>query len=197
MARVPAAERRNDLVNAAIHVIASHGVEGATTRRIAEEANAPLATLHYCFHTKELLFEAVIERLTEQYREVLIENDVHGDVAATARGVLRGLLNWYLEGDPDLASATIELVSWAQRQKDHPAVSVYSEAFNVMRSILARAASGQEVAPETIDQIGYVVGALSDGFAVNWLTYADRSQAAEQAETIVGVLDAWLAANLA
>ncbi|MGW4699158.1 TetR/AcrR family transcriptional regulator [Streptomyces sp. NPDC004285] len=197
MARVPTAERRNDLVNAAIHVIATHGVDGATTRRIAEQAKAPLATLHYCFQTKELLFAAVFERLAERYREVLIESDVHGDVAATARAILRGLTNWYLESSSEFASATVELISWAQRQESHPAVTVYSEAFNVVRSILARAASGQDITPETIDQIGYVIGALSDGFVVNWLTYADRSRAAEQAEIIVDVLDAWLTAKLA
>ncbi|WP_405551584.1 TetR/AcrR family transcriptional regulator [Streptomyces sp. NBC_01171] len=197
MARVPAAERRNDLVNAAIQVIASHGVDGATTRRIAEQANAPLATLHYCFQTKELLFAAVFERLAERYREILIENDVHGDLVATARAILRGLLNWYLESDSEFASASFELISWAQRQEEHPAVTVYNEAFNVVRSILARAAAGQDVAPETIDQIGYVLGTLSDGFVVNWLTYADRSRAAGQAEIVVDVFDAWLAAKLA
>lgn len=196
MARVPAAERRNDLVNAAIQVIARHGVDGATTRRIAEQANAPLATLHYCFQSKELLFAAVFERLAERYREVLVANDVHGDVAATARGTLRGLMNWYLES-PDFASATIELISWAQRTKAHPAEAVYNEAFKVMSSILERAASGQDIAPETIDQIAYVVGALSDGFVMTWLTYADRAQAAQQADVVIDVLDAWLATKLA
>ncbi|MBW1595587.1 TetR/AcrR family transcriptional regulator [Streptomyces sp. JJ38] len=196
MARVPAAKRRDDLVNAAIQVIATHGVDGATTRRIAEQADAPLATLHYCFQTKELLFAAVFERLAERYREVLTANDVHGDVATTARAILRGLTDWYLESS-DFASATIELISWAQRTKEHAAESVYNEAFKVMCSILERAASGQDVAPETIDQIGYVVGALSDGFVVNWLTYSDRAQAARQADVVIDVLDAWLAAKLA
>ncbi|MEU6883212.1 TetR/AcrR family transcriptional regulator [Streptomyces sp. NPDC046712] len=196
MARVPAAERRNDLVNAAIQVIASHGVDGATTRRIAEQANAPLATLHYCFQSKELLFAAVFEKLAERYREVLVANDVHGDVSATARAILRGLMDWYLEAS-DFAAATIELISWAQRTKEHPAEAVYNEAFKVMRSILERASSGQDIAPETIDQISYVVGTLSDGFVMNWLTYADRAQAALQAEVVIDVLDAWLAAKLA
>ncbi|MFI9123518.1 TetR/AcrR family transcriptional regulator [Streptomyces bikiniensis] len=197
MARVPAAERRDELVNAAIRVIASRGVDGATTRRIAEQANAPLATLHYCFQTKELLFTAVFERLTERYREVLIESDVHGDLVATARAMLRGVLDWYLESDPEFASASFELISWAQRQEEHPAVTVYNEAFNVVRSILARAAAGQDVPPETIDEIGYVIGTLSDGFVVNWLTYGNRSRAVQQAQTVVDVFDAWLAVKLA
>ncbi|MFM9372989.1 TetR/AcrR family transcriptional regulator [Streptomyces sp. Da 82-17] len=196
MARVPAAERRNDLVNAAIQVIASHGVDGATTRRIAEQANAPLATLHYCFHSKEQLFAAVFEKLAERYHEVLVAHDAHGDLRTTARAILRGAMDWYLDSS-DFASATIELISWAQRQQDHPAVAVYNEAFKSMRTILETAAVGQDVEPETIDQIGYIIGALSDGFVVNWLTYADRDQAARQADVVMDVLDTWLAAKLA
>src|SRR5690349_12862509 len=123
MARVKAADRRNDLVSAAIRVIAAHGVDGATTRRIADEANAPLATLHYCFHSKEALFAAVFDHLSEQYRAVLTETDVAGaDLPATARAILRAVMNWYLEST-EFASATIELISWAQRQEGHPAVT--------------------------------------------------------------------------
>ena len=197
MSRVPAAERRNDFVNAAIHVIAVHGVDGATTRRIADQAEAPLATLHYCFDSKEDLFAAVFEKVAEQYRDVVVENDVHSDVATTACAILRGLTHWYLVESADFASATVELVSWAQRQQGKPAIPVYNEAFNAMRSILKDAASSQDIPSETIDEISYVIAALSDGFAVNWLTYADSSEAARQADIIVDVLDTWLAAKLA
>lgn len=197
MARVPAAERRNDFVNAAIHVIAVHGVDGATTRRIADQAKAPLATLHYCFDSKEDLFAAVFEKVAEQYRDVLVKNDVHSDVATTACAILRGLTHWYLVESGDFASATVELVSWAQRQQGNPAILVYNEALSAMRSILKDAASGQDISSDTIDQISYVIAALSDGFAVNWLTYADSSEAARQANIIVDVLDTWLAAKLA
>ncbi|MCE5290974.1 MAG: TetR/AcrR family transcriptional regulator [Nocardiaceae bacterium] len=197
MARVKAADRRNDLVAAAIRVIAEHGVDGATTRRIADDAKAPLATLHYCFHSKEALFAAVFEHLSEQYRAVLTQNDLTGrDLTSTAREILRAVMNWYLES-PQFASATIELISWAQRQEDHPAVTVYNTAFTAMRDVLESAAAGTDVAPETLDHIGYMIATMSDGFAINWLTYADRDQAASQAEIVVGVLDAWLATKLA
>src|SRR6478735_2370115 len=112
MARIPAAERRTELVAAAVRMIAAHGVEGATTRRIAQEANAPLATLHYCFASKEVLFAAVFEHVGQQYREVLTSNDIHGDMPTTARALLRGLLEWYVV-NPEFCAATVELISWA------------------------------------------------------------------------------------
>ena len=152
MARIPAAERRAELVAAAVRVIAADGVDGATTRRIAQEANAPLATLHYCFATKEVLFAAVFEHVAGQYREVLTRNDVHGDVAITARALLRGVMEWYL-ANPDFGAAIVELISWGQRQEGQQAEMVYNEASATMRAILetAATAAGRPVDPDTID----------------------------------------------
>ncbi|NCL78150.1 TetR family transcriptional regulator [Rhodococcus sp. YH1] len=196
MARIPAAERRAELVTAAVRTIAAHGVDGATTRRIAQEANAPLATLHYCFATKEALFAAVFEHVAGQYREVLTRNDVHGDVATTARALLRGLMEWYL-ANPEFGAAIVELISWAQRQEGMQAEMVYHEAFATMRPILQAASTtaGQSIDPNTLDELTYIVSVLSDGFALNWLS-ADRTTAEPHIEVVLGVLDAWMTANL-
>ena len=197
MARIPAAERRAELVAAAVRMIAAHGVDGATTRRIAQDANAPLATLHYCFATKEVLFAAVFEHVTAQYREVLARNDVQGDVETTARALLRGVMEWYL-ANPDFGAAIVELISWAQRQEGKQAEMVYDEAFATMRPILEAAATdaGQSVDPKTIAELAYIVSTLSDGFALNWLVFTDRTAAELQIELVLGVLDAWMAANV-
>ncbi len=197
MAHMPAAERRAELVAAAVRMIAAHGVEGATTRRIAQEANAPLATLHYCFAGKEVLFAAVFEYVAGQYRDVLTSNGVDGNLEGTARTLLRGLLQWYLE-HPDFGPAIVELISWAQRQEGNQAEMVYNEGFGTMRSILESAAetSGQTVNEATIDELTYIVSTLSDGFALNWLVFADRAAAERQIELTLNVLDAWMATSL-
>ncbi|WP_407816207.1 hypothetical protein, partial [Staphylococcus aureus] len=95
-------------------------------RRIAQEANAPLATLHYCFATKELLFGAVFEYVAAQYRDVLTRNDVHSDLSTTARSLMRGVLEWYVT-NPNFSAAIIELISWARRQEGRQAEMVYDE----------------------------------------------------------------------
>lgn len=197
MAHMPAAERRAELVAAAVRMIAAHGVEGATTRRIAQEANAPLATLHYCFSTKEVLFAAVFEYVTGQYREVLTDSDVDGDVETTARALLRGVMEWYL-ANPHFGPAIVELISWGQRQEGKQAEMVYKEAFGTIRPILeaGAAAAGQSVDANTIDELTYIMSTLSDGFALNWLVFTDRTAAEQQIELNLGVLDAWMAAHL-
>lgn len=197
MARLPAAERSAELIDAAVRVIAQQGVAGATTRRIAEEANAPLATLHYCFATKELLFAAVFRHVAARYQQVLVDSDVHGDLKSTAHELLRGLLVWYM-ANADFARATIELISWAQRQVGGQAKSMYREVTETTRSILAAAAStdGRAISTVLISEITYVFSALSDGFALNWMVFTDESVADVQVTTTLAVFDTWIDTRL-
>lgn len=198
MARIPASERRAELVDAAVRVIAAHGVDGATTRKIADAAGAPLATLHYCFASKEVLFAEVFDHVAGLYRDVLVRNDCHGDVKTTARSLLRGMMQWYL-ANPDVGRAILELLSWARRQDGGQGVMVYTEANRTLRGILEAdaAAAGQSLSDGQLDALTYVVTTLSDGFALNWLVFADREVAIQQMELTTAILDMWLDANLA
>lgn len=63
MAHVPAAERRPQLVEAAIDLMARKGVEAGSTRAIAAELGVAQATVHYTFGTKRDLYGAIVERL--------------------------------------------------------------------------------------------------------------------------------------
>lgn len=71
MARISAEDRRAEFVRSAARVIANNGVAAATTRRIAEEANAPLASLHYCFRNKDELLQEVYYYLSRDYARSL------------------------------------------------------------------------------------------------------------------------------
>ncbi|NVM98995.1 TetR/AcrR family transcriptional regulator [Arthrobacter sp. SDTb3-6] len=71
MARISADDRRSEFVRSAARVIANHGVAAATTRRIAAEANAPLASLHYCFRNKDELLQEVYNYLSRDYAMAL------------------------------------------------------------------------------------------------------------------------------
>ena len=65
--RMQLEERQVQFVEAAAKVIADEGMERATTRRIAEAAGAPLASLHYCFRGKDELFDVVQQYLTQDF----------------------------------------------------------------------------------------------------------------------------------
>jgi AcrR family transcriptional regulator len=53
-------------VEVAARIIREEGLSKATTRRIAQEAGAPLASIHYCFANKSELFEAVADAMAEE-----------------------------------------------------------------------------------------------------------------------------------
>jgi len=195
VARVSAGERRADFVNAAVQVIATHGIDGATTRRIAEAAGAPLATLHYCYDSKEDLFADVYEFVGRRFQEVLTSPDPSADLRTTARHLLHGLMECYLES-ADFAAAALELVSWAARQHEDRGIAIYDTALHALRSSLEQAATGLAVEPELIEQISYIAGVLADGVALNWQSYGDRSRPAEQMALAESVLDTWLTERL-
>ncbi|MEU8413505.1 TetR/AcrR family transcriptional regulator [Amycolatopsis japonica] len=195
MPRISAAQRRGDFIKAAVEVIAVYGIEGATTRRIAEQAQANLAMLHYCYDSKEDLFADVYEFVAGRYRDALENNASPGDVAETARRLLRGVMECYLES-ASFAMAAMELISWARRQHGDRGIAVYDKALETVRTALRDAGSDQPLEPEIVEEIAFVIAALADGFAANWLTYGDRSAALGQMELATSVLDSWLAARL-
>jgi AcrR family transcriptional regulator len=66
MARKSASDRREELIEAAIRVLIRDGVDAATTRAISVEAGAPLATLHYCFASRDELLDEAARRITDR-----------------------------------------------------------------------------------------------------------------------------------
>ncbi|WP_432005234.1 TetR/AcrR family transcriptional regulator [Streptomyces parvus] len=64
MAHVSAAERRPQLITAAIALMTREGVAAGSTRAIAAELGVAQATVHYTFGAKEDLYRAVMEQLT-------------------------------------------------------------------------------------------------------------------------------------
>ena len=73
MARLPSAERRRQLTEAAIRAMARDGVPRTTTRSIAAEAGVSLSVFHYCFDSKQELIESVITTITDHYAGVVKE----------------------------------------------------------------------------------------------------------------------------
>ncbi|HSX66611.1 TetR/AcrR family transcriptional regulator [Nocardioides sp.] len=194
MPRIPAAQRRNDFIQAAVEVIATHGIDGATTRKIADQAKANLAMLHYCYDSKEALFTDVFAYVAGQYRETIEQSNPGTSLADAARGILRGVMQTYLDS-PSFTAATFDLISWARRQHEDRGIAVYDQAFDTLRTELRRACT-EPVADESIEELAYVLATLADGFAVNWLTYGDRTVAARQMDVAAAALDAWLTAGI-
>ena len=64
MNRLPVAERREQLIEAALAVASREGIEAATVRAVAAEAGVSLGVVHYCFQDKDELLRAMAHAIT-------------------------------------------------------------------------------------------------------------------------------------
>lgn len=182
MARVPSEQRREELVRAAVQVIGREGVDGATTRKIAEQAGAPLATLHYIFKDKDELFAAAIantqSRAISSYRERLAP----GCGLETATKTLIELHHaWTLE-DPGFMIAQYELLFWAARTPSvkRYAPLTYQGYFDAFTKILTGCATEDESAEDVARLARYAL-AIIDGMILQMIALGKRGPAAAEA----------------
>ena len=112
--RVPAEERKEQLIAATVELMRREGVQSVTIRAIAKEANAPLATAHYCFSGKDEIMDAAAEawlkNLSSFSGDIHFELGLRKAVKQVAEGYWRAL-----EEEPASLLAEIELILWATR----------------------------------------------------------------------------------
>ncbi|MEU7383866.1 MULTISPECIES: TetR family transcriptional regulator [unclassified Streptomyces] len=172
--RVPTTERRLQLIEAAVELMRRNGVDQVTLRAIAQQAGAPLATLHYCFRDKDELMRAAADHWLERFVHDPVPDEV------PLEGGLRAVMDrisaafWTLiETTPADLRAQIELVTWAVRDATHPALaeSMYSRYEVTLGDVFARAldAAGQrsEVDPRVLAR-GYI--AAVDGAVLQYIS---------------------------
>lgn len=172
MTRMPLAQRRQQLVDAAIAVLTREGVPKATTRAIVAEAGTSLSVFHYCFDSKQELLDAVIKSLvgtTVNLAEASFAEN------ATRREMIRAGLQAYwshVTANPDQHLLTYELTQYCLRRPGYAAVArqqydLYAHAFLALLDALdAEPAVPSEVA-------GRYLSALIDGLTLDWLVRRD------------------------
>jgi AcrR family transcriptional regulator len=111
------AKRKKALVEFAFELIAEKGLEGLRTRDIAIAAGIDTGTLHYHFPSKELLIQAVVDRLAEDFRRNRVAR------AAAPRNALEELRNEIFDAatrirkSPKQLRVFMELMVRASRDK--------------------------------------------------------------------------------
>lgn len=191
MARVPAAQRRRQFVDATVEVIAARGVAGATTRRIAEAAGAPLASLHYCFRSKEELFLAVYEEQVSRLRQQVPAVSRRGaSLAVAAAEVLDATVEWF-RANPTWARAQMELLLWSLRQAEGDlAAHAFELHFRKTESCLQ--ASCARADPAKVAAAARLIAELSDGLVLQWFAFADDDRLTAQKQDACAALRAFL-----
>ncbi|MGV9825943.1 TetR/AcrR family transcriptional regulator [Gordonia sp. NPDC003429] len=188
-------ERRSELIDAAVRVIARDGLTAATTRAIVAEAGMPQGALFYVFPSREALLSAVIEHVTDQEQLTAILSADMVMENMSVRDVVREALDGYLrllEEDPAREIALLELATHSMRH-DPDAVrtqwQTYRDSVADAMRYLAERMSFRWSLP--LDQLAHVVTASIDGLTVSWLTDRDSAAARRHldilASTIAGL----------
>lgn len=189
MARVPLEERRQQFITAARAVIAEHGIEGATTRRIAEAAGAPLTTLYYCFDSKEDLLWAMWEaHLNSLLTDDPVRPAGRGGLARAAADELRFAIARLIEDD-ELPATTAELLFWARRQDPSMGQRAYEMFFEASMVHLTSELSHRDP-EELVRPLARLISTAYDGLVLQWITFHDREwldQAVAMWEEAIGL----------
>jgi AcrR family transcriptional regulator len=168
MAYVPPEERREQFIAAATRVIRSEGLAKATTRRIAQEANAPLGSLHYCFRNKEELFEAVSQTLGDEGLQWAGENVRQGmGVRDATAEIMRSVARW-IATTGAIQVGEFEFYVWGMRSETHGDMPkrVYTKWLTHVRTLLETAATDADAGID-LDAVSRTILALGDGFSLH------------------------------
>jgi TetR/AcrR family transcriptional regulator, regulator of biofilm formation and stress response len=166
MAHVAAADRRQQFIEAAARVIQKHGVARATTRNIAEEAGAPLGALHYCFGTKEELFEAVSHTYSHAgLAPALAKVHAGMGIAAAAAVVLQSTAK-FIAANMAADLAEFDFFIWALRS-DRPEIPkrTYDIWMSLIQGALELARTESEL-DQDILSITRMLISLMDGYSL-------------------------------
>ena len=184
-------DTRERLVEAALHLFAAHGFQGATTREIARRADVALAALPYHFTTKEALWKAAADRIFGQLGEAFSRRlaGLEGvDTKARLRLLLRDFVR-FQAAHPELHRFMIQeglakgpRLEWLVETHIRP-------IYDFVRALLASAQQGGMSPLGRPEHLHYMlIGAASSVYALaaefELLTGEDPSQEALVAEHV-------------
>lgn len=178
MARMPSAERRRQLTEAAIRAMARDGVAGTTTRSVAAEAGVSLSVFHYCFDSKQALVESVITAITDHCVRVVREAiRPRATLEETVRAGFQAYWD-HVRAHPDEHMLTYELTQYALRRPgfEHLArrqYELYADTYaELIEQLRADTGLGLRV---PVPVLARYLAAMTDGLTLNYLVLGDEA----------------------
>ena len=191
MARVPATERRADLVQAAIRVATREGLAATTTRRIAQELGISVGIVHYCFRSKEELLHEVIRVIAEA--QVVAAREAISPEADVRAGVRNAFLGFWglVEATPDAQLLTYELTRWALRNAETEPLAREqraSQLAGIVQLLDTISASAGVTWARPVEELARMALAVTDGVTLGWLVDRDTKAAITSLEAFADQL---------
>ncbi|MFH9825347.1 TetR/AcrR family transcriptional regulator [Streptomyces bobili] len=178
MARMPSAERRRQLTEAAIRAMTRDGVARTTTRSIAAEAGVSLSVFHYCFDSKQALVESVITTITDHY--VTIVREALRPRATLEETVRAGFQAYWdhVRAQPDEHMLTYELTQYALRRPgfEHLARRQYELYADTYAELIEQLRTSMDLRLSVpVPVLARYLAAMTDGLTLNYLVLGDET----------------------
>ncbi|MFG2938642.1 TetR/AcrR family transcriptional regulator [Streptomyces sp. NPDC048282] len=178
MARMPSAQRREQLTEAAIRTMARDGVAKATTRAIAAEAGVSLSVFHYCFDSKQALIESVITTLTDH--SVTVVREALRPRTTLEETVRAGFEAYWahVRDRPEEHMLTYELTQYALREPgcEHLARRQYELYGVAYTELIEQLRSSRDLELRVpVSVLARYLAAVTDGLTLNYLVLGDES----------------------
>ncbi|MFI6448256.1 TetR/AcrR family transcriptional regulator [Kitasatospora sp. NPDC050543] len=180
MTRMPSADRRRQLTEAAIRAMTRDGVAGTTTRSVTAEAGVSLSVFHYCFDSKQALLESVIATITE-HSVAVVKEAIRP--RATLRETVRAGFQAYWDhvgANPGEHMLTYELTQYALRHPGFEQLArrqyeLYLAAYTELLEHLRREAGFELRIPAEV--LARYLAAMTDGLTLNLLVLGGEGAA--------------------
>ena len=177
MSRLPVAQRRTLLIDAALTVASRDGIDAATVRAVAAEAGVSLGVVHYCFVDKGELFRAVATRITEQNLALVDTSEEAGDLQSVLARAVDGFWTG-ITANRGAQLLSYELTTFSLRQAEmrHVALDQYQGTYEALEGFLERIEHGAGIAWLVPRQaLARITVAVVDGLALAWLVDGDEA----------------------
>lgn len=190
--RLPADQRRAQLLRAALEIAEHDGLGAVTVRGVAERAGVSLGVVHYCYTDKEELLReliGVVNFEVHQAATAFVSVDFDSGVVGV-EGLRRRLyeaidLIWaVISASPDRQLLTYEIVSYSLRSYGLPEVGLARDQQEsneaIVKSVLERTAASAGMRwAMGLDEMAGVVLSIVEGIGLRWQIYRDDDEANE------------------
>ncbi len=108
MARPPAPERREEVLELVIAYLAEHGLPNVTVRKVATAIGTSTNVIFYQFGSKEKMLDAALDRARRANHEVF-EGLRERDAAATLADAFREIWEWWMNDPSRIAYSRLNM----------------------------------------------------------------------------------------
>ncbi len=168
-------ESQEQILEATMQVIVREGLDSASMRAVAEEADVSLGLLSYHFEAKENLIVAAFRHASEQLLDFMLEqlDEAGEDPTEKARSAARSFLDGEFKSSEFMA---LWIAIWGVSRTNAEVAKVEQELHGRYSEIIARAirAADPEAPDHIIRQRTTDLSALQNGLWLNWFRFQNR-----------------------